>query len=323
MNITLATTLFAVIKIFLISLGGYIIVKKGLVSRDSVTDLARLVLYLPLPALAFVSMFDRFEASRLIEAAAVPLSCIILFGIAGLIGLAGAFLLGIEKENRSAFYAMSIFGNSGYIPIPLVMGILPEQKAEEAVVLIFLFIMAFSPFLWSVGVFLVAKKPDVKFPVRRMISPPLVGILGGLSCAFIMPVRDFLENGGSFLLESLRLLSKATVPMVMVILGGILAGMKVKRGLNKKFIAGVFTVRMLILPGVVIPILYFLPLPNMVKFVIAIESMVPSATNLVVIARTYHRPADLISMTIFTTYLLALITFPIIIFIVTRLFPLG
>ena len=355
MSITLSTTCLAVVKLFLISLGGCLLVRLGLFSREAVTDLARLILYLPLPALVFITIFRRFNPTLILEAAVIPLSAILLTVLAGGLAWVGAFLSHVPPEHRSTYFAVLLFGNSGYIPIPLVMSILPEEKGEEAVALISLFILLFTPMLWSIGVYLVAhrKSPGISTKegskqslyLRKMISPPLIGIVSGILCAVISPVKEFLHSGGKFLVESLSLLGQATVPLVMILLGTIMATISVSRsgeskGVSRekedpkegagicfsgrllfKFSGGVLFLRMLLLPAIVIPVLVLLPLPNMIKWIIAIESMVPPATNLVVIARNYGRPAELISLTILITYLCSLVTLPLLIHIITRLFP--
>jgi predicted permease len=55
---------------------------------------------------------------------------------------------------------------------------------------------------------------------------------------------------------------------------------------------------------------------------IALQSMVPPATNIIVIAKIYDRPVELISITMLVTYLISLVTIPLFLHITTLFIPL-
>ncbi len=323
MSISFSTTVLAIIKLFLIGLGGYLLVRTGVFSHRAINDLARLILYLAVPALVFFTMFKSFNPSLIKAAATIPLSAILLTALAGGIAIAGSALFSLSGEQRNVFFALMLFGNSGYLPIPLVMSILPEAQADQAIVYISLFLVVVSPLMWSYGVYLIGKTAGTDMPLNRLVSPPMVGIVLGVICSVLPPLRQFFSGPGNFFVESCELLGKATVPLAMILLGAILATLRYHRGANWSIIGAILGLKMLLLPVVVITLLYFIPLPNMVRLVIAIQAMTPPATNLVVIARTYGRSADLVSLTLLVTYLFALLTFPFFILITTHLFPPG
>jgi len=322
MSITFTTTIFAVLKLFLISLGGYIIVRGKIISEESLADFSRVILYLPLPALVFVTMIDRFNLHLFRESISIPLGMIIMTALAWFLAFAVGRFFPTQKDDNFLLTAMVMFGNSWYIPIPLVISILPKAKAEEAIVLISLVILVMSPALWSLGVYLVAHRPGIRIPMSQLITPPIVGITLGAICALTPFAKGFLHNQGRFLLDSLTMIGNATVPMVMILLGGVMGAIKVSGGLKWQFVLRVTALKLFILPAIVIPVLYFLPLPNMIKFMIALQSMVPPATNIIVIAKIYDRPVELISITLLVTYLISLITIPLFLHITTLFIPL-
>lgn len=322
MSITFTTTIFAVLKLFLISLGGYIIVRRKVISEESLGDFSRIILYLTLPALVFVTMIDRFNLSLFKESIAIPIGMLIMTALAWLLAFASGRIFSAPKDDHFLLTAMVMFGNSWYLPIPLVMSILPKAKAEEAIVLISLVILVVSPALWSLGVYLVAHRPGIRIPLSQLITPPIVGIILGGVCALTPSAKGFLQNRGRFLLDSLSMIANATVPMVMILLGGVMGAIKVRGSLKWPFILRVAVLKLFILPAIVIPTLYFLPVPNMIKFMIALQSMVPPATNIIVIAKIYDRPVELISITMLVTYLISLVTIPLFLHITTLFIPL-
>jgi hypothetical protein len=321
MMTTLSVTFLAVFKLFLISLGGYLLIRFRVFSRNSVGDLAKLILYLPLPALLFVNMFHSFSPALIRELIVIPLGAIFMLILAWAVAAIGSFLLAIPRENRSLFTAMMMFGNTGYMPIPLVMSILPEDQAARAVVYISLFLSIFSPLFWIFGIHLVKKGNQVESASGKLISPPFVGILAGVLCSLIYPVRNFLQIHGNVIMESCRLLGEATVPLAMILIGAVIATLNPQNTKDWKIVGSLILLKMILFPLLVIGVLHLIPLPNLVRLVLAIEGMVPPATNLVIMAKSYGKGADLISFSLFTTYLFSLITIPCFILLVNLLFP--
>jgi len=322
MSITLGVTFLAIVKLFLVSLGGYLVVRLRIFSKGAVKDLARLILYVNVPCLLFVKMFHSFKPSLLRELAVIPLSAFLMTALAGVLALVGMKLFRIASETRNIFSCMVLFGNSGYIPIPLVMSVLPENQASQGVVYISLFLLVFSPLLWTVGVYLMGRDARVKLPMKKLFSPPMAGILCGLLAAAIPPVKTLLTHHAKVIIKSADLIGEATVPLAMILIGAVMATLDVKARFRWNFLIGVFFLKMVALPVITLGILYVLPLPNLVRFIIALEAMVPPATNLVVIAKTYNKSAELVSLSLFVTYLISMITVPLLLFLTTLLFPI-
>jgi predicted permease len=318
---TLSVTFIAIVKLFLISLGGYLLVRFRIFSRNATGDLAKLILYLPVPALLFVKMFQSFTPALIGELIIIPLGAVFMLILAWGVAALGCFLLAIPGEKRSLFTALMMFGNTGYIPIPLVMSILPEEQASLAVVYISLFLLIFSPLFWVFGIHMVAKGSQVESAPRKLISPPFVGILAGVLCSLIPPVRDFLHTHGNVIMESCRLLGETTVPLAMILIGAVIATLTFQNTKDWRIIGGLILLKMILFPFLVIGVLYLIPLPNLIRMVLAIEGMVPPATNLVIMAKSYGKDADLISLSLFTTYLFSLITIPCFILLASLLFP--
>lgn len=326
METTFLTTLAAVISLFLMSLAGYIMVRIRLLSKDALDDLSRLVLYISMPALVLYTLIDKFDMNELRDSMVMPLGSIVITVIAGVVAFIGTRILFVEPEKRPFVGALVMFGNSGYLPIPLVMSILPKQQAEEAVILIFFFILGFTPLMWSVGLYMIIHERGKSLTWKKLITPPLVGIVVGTALALIPSVKSFFKNDGYFFLKFFERLGDTLVPLVMILLGGVMATINIPRHHLKRTwitVGKVFFMRMLILPAVAMTILYFLPLPNMIRFILAIQAMVPPAVNLIVIARTFKRPTNLISLSQLGTYIMAIATLPVMIHIALKLFPLS
>ena len=326
MDQSLLVTVLTVIKLFLISLCGFLLVRLKLVSRHGLDDISNLILYVSMPALVFFNMIEHLNLNLMREFAVIPIGAVALTALACLVAFLGALISSPAPERRYLYYTMIMFGNAAYLPIPLVMTILPQPLAGEAVILIFLFVLIHTPLLWSLGLYFVVHEKGLKIPLRRLVSPPLIAIMAGALCALIPSVRGFLKDGGRFLLDGTRMVGDITVPLVMMLLGGIIGTLEFEaKTLHPAlgFIIRVFIMRMLVLPAAAIVLLVLIPLPPLARFVLALEAMSPPATNIVVMARTYRRPTEFISLAQLVTYLMAIITLPVFIYIVTRVLPMG
>ena len=92
MTTPLSVTFLAVVKLFLISLGGYLLIRFHLFSRNAIGDLARLILYLHVPALLFVKMFQSFSPSLIKEFMVIPLGAVCILILALALAAIGIFL---------------------------------------------------------------------------------------------------------------------------------------------------------------------------------------------------------------------------------------
>ncbi len=164
-------------------------------------------------------------------------------------GLPGSCDPGSEGKTLSTVRIAAIFGNCGYMGIPLIENILGTGAAIYATV----FNIGFQIFLWTVGCYLATG--DVKYisPKKILLNPATISILIGL-VFFFAPINGYVP---SFITVAIDFLKSTVVPLSMFVVGFHMAENRLKgllRGgrmwlaiLLKQFLAPILAFLILIL----------------------------------------------------------------------------
>ena len=319
----------AVISIFLIALAGVFLVRAKVVSKDSLRVLGQLVVHVFLPCLLFHKISTSISIAQLREYWVFPLTCVIYIVIGLILGWLTVKICKPKKEMRSGVIAAIAFNNSGYVPIPLVVAvtsIFPLFAADpnaggRAIAFISIYLLTYSPTLWTVGYTLISGGKLSDLTWKRFLPPPVIGMLTGTVVGLIPPVRELLCTSEGLLYPVYRaagVLGEATVPCVLVLLGGCLASGPVRGVVNKRTIFSVILIKLIMFPAVaicyVLLLRYFglLPANMLAAVVLVIEAGAPPANNLVVMAAVAKPEIeDGMATIIFWTYLASIFTLTI------------
>lgn len=316
----------AVISIFLIALAGVFLVRSKIISKDSLKVLGSLVIYIFLPCLLFHKIAASVSWEQLQEYWVFPMTCVIYIFFGLLLGWITAKICKPRKEIEKGVIAAIAFNNSGYIPIALVAGITtvfpvfisdPHAK-DKAISFIAIYLLGYSPILWTIGYSLISGNKLSNMPLKKLFSPPVIGMLTGVCVAMILPLKAAFCSTDGFLYPLYRatgVIGEATVPCVLILLGGCLASGPGRGVVNKRTIFSVILIKLIIFPT--IAILYVLllrhlgalPANMLASVVLVIEAGSPPANNLVVMASVANPDIeDGMATIIFWTYLSSIIS---------------
>jgi predicted permease len=250
-------------------------------------------------------------------------ACIILVGLAVSIPLFKA--LPFTSEHRRAGVALSVFGNSGYIPlglmeiIPVTMPFIAEKfNPQTASLYIGTYLLVNSPLLWTLGNWLVAgtgKRPRL----AELFPPPFIGIIAGLSVVGF-GLQPWLFDKGLPFFHAFKALEKVgglTLPLIMITLGAMISELGSTERPRRELIgmaATVSAVRFLVMPGLFVVAYLFILRPLAFTpvqcWVVFLEMTIPPATNLSIMAGRAHKNEEHVSFTLMVTYLLFLAVLP-------------
>lgn len=316
----------AVISIFIIALAGVFLVRSKIISKDSLRVLGHLIVYMLLPCLLFNKIAASVSWEQLQEYWVFPMTCVLYIFLGLLLGWITVKVCKPRKEMESGVIAAIAFNNSGYIPIALVIAITTifpvfmsdPEASDKAVAFIAIYLLAYSPVLWTIGYSLISGKKLSDLTLRKLFPPPVIGMLAGLCVGMILPLKDFFCSTDGFLhpvYKATGIIGDATVPCVLILLGGCLASGPVRGVVNKRTIFSVVLIKLIIFP--VIAICYVLllrylgalPANMLASIVLVIEAGAPPANNLVVMASvTNPEIEDGMATIIFWTYLSSILT---------------
>ncbi len=316
----------AVISIFLIALAGVFLVRGKIISRDSLKVLGNLIIHLLLPCLLFHKVSTSVSWEQLQKYWVFPMTCIIYIFFGLILGWLAAKICKPRKQMESGTIAAIAFNNSGYIPIALVIGITAvfpvfagdPQAKDKAISFIAIYLLGYSPILWTVGYSLISGNKISNMSFKKIFSPPVIGMLSGVVVAMIPLFKNlFCSSDGLLypLYKAAGIIGDATVPCVLILLGGCLAAGPVGKVVNKRTIFSVILIKLIIFPAIaicyVLLLRYFgaLPANMLASVVLVIEAGSPPANNLVVMASVANPEIeDGMATIIFWTYLASIIS---------------
>lgn len=295
----------AVAQIFLLSAIGYFLVKKNFLGPEGLNALNRLVIEITLPILIFCQLVQDFSFSLYPDWWVFPLLSIAV-NIAGL--ALGAIFIGFIRgsQHKLQFLSLTTFQNSGYLPLALGAALLPKEQAGAFFIYLFLFLLGFNLVIWSAGVYMLTFTRTKKFELGSLFSPPVIATIASLLFVFL-GLNKFMPD---VLLKPLRLVGDCTLPLAMLVVGGNLAGIRLKH-IDKKAMLLMTLVKLIILPALGLWLILRFQFPHLVGLLILIQLAMPPATSLSLIVGHYKKEDLLISQGVFFGHILNLITLPI------------
>ena len=298
-------TSLAVMQIFILGAIGYALTKKNVIGEAGVSLLSRLVVEVTLPAMIFYQLIKDFRFDLYPQWWLLP---IISFGVTffGLcVGYVCAFFIA-GKQHRQQFVSLVAFQNSAYLPLALITALIPAERADALLTLLFLFLLGFNFLIWSLGVYILSSHEATRFEIKSLFSPPVIAVISGLVFVWL-GVNRFVP---AVLLKSVHMIGECTLPLALFVVGGNLAIAKL-RHIDKKAISLMVIAKLIILPLAGFFLVLALRVPALIGFLIVMQLAVPPATSLSVITRHYKKEDILISQGVFFGHIAALVTVPL------------
>ena len=295
----------AVGQIFILGAIGFFLVRKDILTRQGMSLLSQLVIKVTLPAMIFSRLIQGFEFSLSPVWWIFPLSSFAITFLGLLIG--GVFVNLIKQdEEKRQFLSLAAFQNSGYLPLALVAALLSPQEAGLMFVYIFLFLLGFNLIMWSLGVHFLSSRHDKKFEFTSLLNPPVLAIVVTMLLVGL-GVNRFVPG---VVLNPLRMLGSSTLPLAMLVVGGGLALIRVRR-VHLRPLALLILAKLFILPFLGLLFIWRFSPPRLFGLLLMIQLAMPSATSLSMIISHYKKEDLLISQGILFTHLFSLISIPL------------
>ena len=114
--------------IFILIMTGYVVYKKGIIQEEASRGISALVVNVCNPAILIRSAFERDASVTAEKIGMAVLGAAFMYGILILVSMILPKLIGTEKKWRNHYALMCLFGNTGFIGIPLVSAVLGSQS---------------------------------------------------------------------------------------------------------------------------------------------------------------------------------------------------
>ena len=287
---------------------GFVIGEKGWFDDKSRGLLAKLVTQVALPCYMLYTITQRFTAADLLKmlpALRFPaLSMVILLGIAT--GVARIFA--VRQERRGLFISMFFNSNTIFVGLPINQALF----GDASIPYVLIYYMCNTTFFWTLGTYLIQRDGegeaqfDLKTSLKKVFSPPLMGFLLGIVLVILHIQLP------AFIASDLQYLGNLTTPLSMIFIGLSVSHIGVKQLVLGKDQLLILLGRFVVAPLLMASIVYWLPLPILMKQVFIIQSAMPVMTNAPVVARLYGADSNYASVMVTETTLATMVVIPIL-----------
>ncbi|MCR5356660.1 MAG: AEC family transporter [Lachnospiraceae bacterium] len=293
--------------VLLIALGFYSY-KKSILTDETTKGISALIVNITNPCLMVYSMLSTGErlSGKLIVLGliSVIVTDAILIVMAELIPR----LLKVKDTERYCYWMLGVFGNVGFIGIPLTNAVL----GPDALVYVAFHNLIFNLLIYTVGINKIRtaageEKSGFSFDMlKSCINSGTVSVLIGL----ILYVAGISLPG--LIMSTIDYAGRATTFLSMMILGSAVARMSIRQVITDARLLIFSLIRLILIPGLVLIILKLFIKDDLIIYTSALMLAVPAGNMPLIMATGHGLKADKISDGIVLTTVLSLITIPIV-----------
>lgn len=280
---------------------GFICNKIHWLDAKAVKSITNIVLFFVTPCV-IIDSFSRDVDPSLISGLIVA-AVIAFFTFGFSIAFAHLCIKDKDKDIERVYRYASIFGNCGFMALPLEHAVLGDIGTFYGTA----FIAIFNLIVWTYGIWLMSgDKANIKAKAL-FTNPGLIGAVIGI----LLLVTGF--RFPSVISTTIGYMADLNTPLPMIVIGYYLGNLSVKKIVSNKKQYLIAFYRLLLIPGVMLVIMHFAKVDPVVMVVSTIAASAPTAANTAMFATLYDKDAELGAQLMSVTTLLSLITLPLLV----------
>lgn len=271
-----AITLERMLVFFLILAVGFAAARLGVIGRDFLPGLAGLITKVLLPAMIFYSTCTGCTRQAFFDNLAMVALAALFYATASLVLFLLARAMRLPHDKDRVFQFCFIFGNTGFVGIPLLAAVFPEA----GLLYMMLFSVVDQAVFWTYGVWLATARDRqvARFSPRSLVTPNTVAI----AAALVFVLADIPLPRLAAL--SLGTISGATSALCMMYLGALVCFSNVGAALRRPELYVGIAVKMVALPVLAGRLLALTALPGDLVSALVIIMALPVMTVVPMVA---------------------------------------
>lgn len=288
---------------------GVLLVKTHVLAKDTLETLSRFVMKLALPVMIFINTVGGVDRDSLVHSLSVLGLAVVFYVCTFLISKGLSLLFHLKGDRASVYRALSMFGNIGFMGIPIISSVFPEQ----GMLYISVFTIIDQLVLWTLGVKLTTPGGQGSFQPKKMINPCTVAVV----LALLMVVSGL--SLPPLLHTALDKIGGTATPLAMIYLGGVFACMDVKTYVRVREFYGIVVVKMMVFPVLLYMACGFLPIDESVRLTFALLAAMPAMSSIVMMAKASGSEGDYAMGGIFVTTVCSIVSIPAVFWVLQQL----
>ena len=287
---------------------GVLLVKTHILAENTLETLSRFVMKLALPVMIFINTVGGVDRESLVQALPVLGLAVVFYVCTFLISKGLSVLFHLKGDRAAVYRALSMFGNIGFMGIPIISSLFPEQ----GMLYISVFTIIDQLVLWTLGVKLTTPGGTGSFRPQKMINPCTVAVVAAV---LIVVAGVSLP---SLLHTALDKIGGTATPLAMIYLGGVFACMDVKTYVCVREFYGIVVVKMMVFPVLLYMACGFLPIDESVRLTFALLAAMPAMSSIVMMAKASGSEGDYAMGGIFVTTVCSIVSIPVVFWVLQQ-----
>ena len=291
----------------LLILAGIAAVKFGILDEHSLGSVSKLVMRMALPAYIFINTAEGATRAGLAKSLLIIPLAAALYALLWVLSFLLEKVFQLKDNRRKVFRAIVMFGNVGFMGIPLVVELYPDT----ALLYISLFTILDQALFWIYGVYLTqpvtAEKQGGSLKnLKNLLSPALIAIV---AATILVLLGVHLPN---VLVTTLNRLGAASMPLSLIYIGGMLSMTDVRKVLKCGELYAEIGLKMICLPVVYYLVMHLLGVPEDMAGTIAFLTGLPAINMVAMLAKNNGSDGDYAVCSVMLTTMACLVTLPLV-----------
>lgn len=294
----------SLIMIFILIVPGLFFRKRNLLTENQNDAVSSIVVNLTWPCLVIDAMQIEYSLQTLKDTGYISAMAAVIFAVLILISIPLAKLLRMSKTKQYVTIFMMLFGNTGFIGIPVIKALYGTNAIFFAAIVE----LMNDVFLFTLGIVLIqlSAGAQLKINPRQFLNPGLIGVIIGLALFLLNIQLPELFSG------CIEMIGNATTPLTMFVIGFQLGGLKLKEIAGDWKVYAVCFMKLLIVPvaALIVAKLWAGDLTLLEK-VLVISFAMPVASVSAIFSQQYKGEAAFATKTVLLSTVFSIITIPI------------
>lgn len=310
MHLDLVSGYQKIITIILLILAGFVAKKRGIIVSETQSAITNLLIRLVIPFsvfAAFISPFDWGKAKQSFMLIGISL----VFYPAMQLLITRIFFSKVprDEERKRLFRFDLTYSNAVFMGYPFAQALFGANGLFFASV----YNLPYNVYLWSIGYADFTKQPMSKEGIKNTLTNPVI-IACVLGYAWWLLQNFVPASSGPYLKpvwDVFTTVSGANTPLSMILIGAMVADSKVGQVLADKEVWFFTVCKLLVIPGLMFTILYFLDFRGWILAIPTVIAAMPTCATGGILAARFDIQKELAASIITFTTLLSAFTIPL------------
>lgn len=308
---SITVVLQQMIMIFILIGIGMLLYKKDMLSEATSKQISGIIVNVTNPALLICSAFRDGPKMSLRELGTALVVFLVVYTILIAVGFLIPYILRVPNKYRYCYQMLTVFGNVGFIGIPLASAVL----GAESLIFVSIYNLIFNILIYTFGISVLQRAAERQTDTtdrnktkhwKKLINAGTVSAVATI----VFYLGDF--HVPVIASSTLTYMGQATTLLSMLVLGASVAQMALKDIFSHPKLYGFVLLRQILVP--IGCIMLFRPIigNTLTLNTMALMLAVPAANMPLMLSKQLHVETDTIAQGIILSTILSLVTIPIV-----------